>query len=277
MFHTRISRPVLLIALALFAAAAPFARGQAGQSLNDLRRENDQLRERVAQLEAQLEAERQATQEQVSALTTQFRTQLERMGEQIRALREENEALKRGERPGQTTTPASSAPKEALPEDPYACPDSLLATLQTEYDKALGGQPRTTDAEQERFIREVRLWSRQMSSKYRRTVEWEIEVLGLEPVEGSDGREMMLEFQVLNPETGGAWGEPARVEMSSRYLRRVQETPDQKRWSLRALLGAEPRINPQRSEEGLLNTPPFIGPYAEFVYELKPQSIVEVE
>ncbi|MCA9310650.1 MAG: hypothetical protein KDA21_05545 [Phycisphaerales bacterium] len=269
-------RHLPLAALALLMALTSAVRAQPGQSLNDLRRENDQLRERVAQLEAQLEAERQASQERVTELTATFRAQMEKLGEQVRVLAEENAALKRGERPGQSTpAPTSSAPKEELPEDPFACPDSLLVTLQAEYDRALSGQERTTDAEQERYMRNVRLWTRQMAGKYRRTVEWEIEVLSVDPVADSDGREMMLNFQVLNPDTGAAWGEPVRVAMSTRYLRRIAETPDQKRWSLRALFGADPQLNAQRGEEGLLNTPPFIGPYAEFVWELKPQSIVE--
>lgn len=262
----------LLIAL---LGAAGVARAQSGQSLNDLRRENDQLRERIAQLEAQLETERQAHETKTSELTEAFRAQMARMGEEVQRLLKENAALRSGESPDATSGPASSAPEEPLPEDPFACPDSMLAALVASYAEEFGDDTPRTDSERQQRTREVRLWARKMSTSYRRTVEWEIEVLAVEAVKDSNGRDMVLEFQVLNPDTGGAWGDTVRAEMSARYLRRVADKPETTHWNLRALFAVEPNLNPERTEEGLLNTPPFIGPFAEFVWELKPQSIVE--
>ena len=261
------SLSVLLPCCIMFLLAA--APQSLGQSLSDLRRENDQLRERVAQLEAQIESQAQeldTKDKQVEA----YRMVIERMKERIETL----EAGGGGDTPA-TSTPAT--PSEPLPEDPYACPDSMLVELQRVYAEAMQGRSWSNNQERDRYIRDVSRWARQTGARYRRTVEWSIEVLDVTEISESNGRMMELQFNVLNPDTGAALGEPVTVEMSSRYLRRVMDDRDQTRWSLRALFAAEPIINNQRDEEGILNTPPFIGPFAEFDFELKPQSIVPAQ
>jgi outer membrane murein-binding lipoprotein Lpp len=258
-----------LLAALTFAMAV---HAQPGASPSELRRENDQLRERVHELEA---------------ATTRLQEEVDQLTATITALRSELAAALQALQDAKTimpvepdTTEEEAAPLHVAPPEtepsidlaqhPFASPAALYEALKREYAAALGEQPFESSEEHAQFLRDARRWVNQIKLNRRSAVTWEVE---LESSDRVDTQIVDCMFKVIWPETGEPFGEAFLVRLSGRDAIRVLESPDTDRWILEANLAARPVINETRADAGVFNAPRLIGPFVEFDYDLSVRSI----
>lgn len=265
------ARTLLLIALfaAVLAPQAALAQTRAPTPA-ELRRENDALRERVAQLEAELN----------SATET-----IESLREQMDALGDQLESLRRELRQRPADTSGDDAPAEpATPEptfaevptgEPLSSPEAMYQALRESYDAELSGMPRETDPEFRRFISELSQWSRMMRREIRGQAEWVIEITG---VVVDDEDELVVSYRVIDPESRLPYSDREHQLELPRGIaeRRFRDNPDHELWLVRGRAFASPQVNRDREEVGFFDIPRFIGPFAEFGFQLDLETFVRV-
>ncbi len=236
----------------------------------DLRRENDQLRERVAAMQAQL-AERNR--------------RIKQLEDEVKALKEQakaapgSPATAPGQAPARPVPPANvptpkptappgpapTGPTAPLPEDARASPEAMFAVLSKDYDKAMESMALETDDDRKRFIREASKWARGVERQHRGMVEWIIEVVS---ATDSGGR-TTVEYRVIDPVSRLPYGTLAHtMVLPSRTGKPLADRQDQKFWKLTGTFGAKPTINADRESSGFFDVPKLIGPFAEFGYDL---------
>lgn len=258
-----------LLAAFIFTVAV---HAQPGASPSELRRENDQLKERVHELEAATSR----LQEEVDQLTATIAALRSELAAALQALQEaKSVAPATPETIEEESAPIPEMPSESQPsidlaQHPFASPAALYEALKREYTAALGDQPFETPEEHAQFLRDVRRWVNQIKLNRRSAVTWEVE---LESSDRVDTQVVDCMFAVIWPETNEPLGEPFLVRLSGRDALRVLESPDTHRWILEANLAARPVINESRAEAGVFNAPRLIGPFVEFDYDLSVRSI----
>ncbi len=250
-----------LTALSILLTFCAPARAQSDQSVLELRQENARLRDRIAQLEAQLA----------------------QSNRQVESLKAQNTALQRrltpggggGSGPPTTPTPAPSNEPDLsnLPDDPFAAPDAMLRELRSKYVENFGDAPLSTPEEREKRIQDARPWTRRMSTELRRAVEWLVTVVPDSEGRWSQpgfGRDTVFLLQVLDSASGGGApiGRPFPISVSGRDAGRLQANPDGTRWIVSGVFSATPNVNPERETPGLFETPALVGPFVEFQHSL---------
>ena len=258
--------PIRLVAVALAALAllAPAARAQDDESLNELRRDNDRLRQRIDALEARL-----AEQERENLL---LRDEVERLLELVRELED------RAASPPPSTTAPGGAPADpdeppATPSvdlGPLSSPPALLEALREHYTETLP-EPPAEQRDTPAYIRDVRRWARAAEREFRGGVEWVIAVLDPNPATPD---EAPIRFRVVDPATGAPLhDEHARLVFPRRAARTIHQNSGERYWIVRGAVEARPRVNVERTSPGLFDFPAYIGLYAEFEYSLDVRSI----
>lgn len=245
------------------ATLAPLAGAQSGSpTLNQLRRENEALRQRVDQLEAQLDRSRQT----IEVLTEQ----IEELNGEMRRLRTRLERSGGGEAMEEDTGEAAAEEPsfaEVDLEAPLASPESMIASLQATYAEALSGRAFDTDGDLGRYVREVRRWARDQRRRVRGDAEWLIEVTA---VLNDDPGGVEVEYRVVDQETLLPYSERLfTLELPARVSRFFLRSADRPLWLVRGMVRAEPRVELEREEAGFFDFPAFIGPFAEFGFELE--------
>ncbi|GIK19025.1 MAG: hypothetical protein DYG93_01080 [Leptolyngbya sp. PLA2] len=204
-----------------------------------LRAENDSLRAEVQRLRAALD-------------------------EALRRLAAAEAALARLGAPLGTTTEDTEPAAVDAPADPLASPVSMLVELRRRYERDLAGAP--SDAAARRAA--VAAWCRSIRAELKGRREWLVTIAPVEEPGVSPSRpEAMVRIYdeaLLRP-----IGEAVRVRIPARHAAQVRGRPDQRLWTLTANVAAAPRFEERRETEGVFNHPPFIGPYAEFAFELE--------
>ena len=242
--------PLLAVILALIALHPAPAMAQPADSAAALRRENDQLRERLSQLEARIK-------------------QLERENEalklEIQRLRDAGVPVKPGAPPIPGLVPTTTDVIAPQSQQPLASPDALLVALQGSYAEQFGDRPIEDDGKGDR-IQEVRRWTREAERSFRGNIEWVIRIDKENlPAAATDP----IPFWIIDAESGKLLhAKPVKATIPTRFAVRILENTDTPVWDLRGALTARPTVNADRPDEGLLNFPPFIGPFAEFGYDL---------
>lgn len=231
-----------IVAFVVMLLLAPATSAQTEQSNADLRRENDQLKNRIARLEAQLA--------QAEAMIDRLEKQLaEARGETGEGGAEgEGEAEERGANP--------------VPSDPMACPASLFNALEKSFNSEFAD---VSDTESRSFLRRVAAWAKRAEREYRGDVEWLIDV---KSVEEESTRFHRVTYQVIDPISGEPIGEGSTTTMPSRYAEEFTENPDVQRWRVEGFFFASPEIDPDRPNVDSVGERPMIGPYAIFDYQL---------
>jgi len=248
----------------IIAAAAPalLAGAALGQTSADpmspaaLRLENDRLRERVAELEAELDESRRLLQD------------LHRLVESLRASRRAPAAD-----PAQPVEalpdalPSSDTPAAVaeIPDDPLACPESMRRALADDLQPLWEGANLESAPERERYLRDARRWARVQQRQRRGLVNWTMRLV--ESQQLVDGRTRLL-FRIVDPASGAAIGEPVGITPEQRDAERVLAASPLQRWRVTALLTPTPTVNPERVRPGVYDVPPLIGPCVEFAYSL---------
>jgi len=292
----RTAHPTLaILATLLLALLTPHGALAQGESPGDMRRENDELRNRVAQLEAQnkkLEQEATALRSQVAQAQAhaaraqrdlpKLRAEIDALHAQLRALGVEPESptptgapgatppgATPGSRPGQPADPGVAG----LPNDPMACPPCLLEALRASYDQRFG--TRSIDDNRADFVKDVRRWAGEMKREHRGIVSWTIEI---QPDDIPGDEALPVRVRVVDPVSKEPYyAQPAAVDLGRRHTRRLMSEPDQRYWVIDGVFAADPQLNADRDDEGPIPFPPFIGPFAEFDFNLSVRGIAPAQ
>lgn len=250
---------VLALALALMALASPGAAAQNSDSAAALRRENDQLRERVSQLEARIK-------------------QLERDNESLKVevarLRAAGTPTKPATPGAPGTVPVTTDVLPAEGQEPLASPDALFGALVAHYTTHFADRS-FDDTTRSQQIQEVRRWTRDAERAFKGNVEW---VIRIDKENLPPSASEPIPFWVIDPASGKLLHpRPVRSVLPVRIASRILENADTPVWDVRGQLAATPTVNAERAERGMLDFPPFIGPYAEFAYDLTVRTAVPRE
>jgi outer membrane murein-binding lipoprotein Lpp len=240
-----------------------------GQPEADPRRQVDRLATQVRDLTAQL-AESQRHVERLQAERDELLARLRSADQTIAALR-------RGGGGG-------AAPARApIPEDPSASPASLLAELHRRYQREVASLP-TADAGdapgRAQHRRDTQRWCQQTARQLRAKAAWLVRLAGPRP--GDAPEHVSVLVTVLDEASGLPIGDPFRSEIPQRIAQRIDRErrarrPDDAPWRATGLLIADPRFNPDRVEPGPYNTPPFVGLYVEFGFQIDWHSLTPAD
>ncbi len=260
--------PLALLALCLAATLGPSALAQdSPRSISELRRENDQLRLRIDELEAHLARSQEA---------------IEKLLEQVTALNERVAQLQREleRRPAGTTqdpdspdTPAAPV-YASLPEGQiFAAPESLLRFTRESYEENFGTIefPFESPDARARYLRDAESWLKGLKRTQRDQIEWTLEVVRTH----EDRQPLTIDYRVVDPQTRTPYSERVyTLQIPTRFERRFRESGMSGFWVLRGVAGLAPSINRDRDVVGFFDVRPFIGPYVEFGVELSVNSLL---
>lgn len=228
--------------LAAFLLPAPHA---SAQTVEDLRRENQQLRDRIQELERQ-----------------------------IREL---------GKTPRQPQAPASpaTAPADTQPDTseplhlthPAAVIDAIRARWQADAADVPMGEENTR--ERVAYARFVEKWVAATNREYRKRVNWTVRLVSADRIEGN----YALRLVVVDPETGRDLGESFPVRITRAQANRL-ETWNRRgggHLELHGVLLPQLRFNAERLNAGVFDSPTFIAPLVEFPFDMQVESIAPVK
>jgi hypothetical protein len=177
----------------------------------------------------------------------------------------------RKEKAGGAGGSGGGTPANAAPADPLSSPAALYDALVDEYDKRLGSLPRESKPEIAKYHAAVKDWVKDAAKAHRGSIEWKIKVEKLE-----SGSKPSLTFVVLDfadKPTGPAVTQPLPAKLVKDFGKDWAKTT----YSILGTMGARPVHNPQRAEKGPSSTPMFIGPFAEFDFDLVIQEVYEAK
>lgn len=238
---SRLFRIAALSALSIMVVA-PLASSQGPSSIAE---ENEQLKERVDDLDSKLKM---------------ARARIVALNEEVDRLRKLLADAQKGQGPSRST------PTRDRSADPMASPSILFNHLTEKYTETMGSMPLDTKADQTRYKRAVGGWVRDMQRSITGSVQWTIRVIDGSQVQA---RQPRVTYEVVDPETGRALGKQTSSVFPSRFARMISSNSAQELWLLGGQLSAMPTLNNRRPEEGDdPEAPLFIGPYAEFGFEL---------
>lgn len=245
---------ITLLALATILASLGAPTAAIAQSMNDLRRDNERLRQRIEELEAQL-AQARAIIERLERTTAQLRNEL-RGSDGSEASGEEGGAAIR-----------ETAP---VPGDPFAAPEAMYQHLLDRHQEEVVEAEDAKAPDIRSPEQAARRWARIVSQRVRQPVEWTIRVLELSETEGRDYR---ARVEVLDPASGLPIGDPFEITLRMREASRIQEQPLQERWILSGVFGASPRVVSDEEQSRLFGKPRMIGERIEFGWEFLVRSV----
>lgn len=254
------------VAAGFFIGVVPtaLARAQDDPSTAVLQRENDLLRERIAQLESQLAHSRKRI------------TDLEKQVAELQAKLAASPATPTTDG-GSGAAPPAEQPMPVyaeIPADPMAGPDSLFLALKADYETRFKDMSFDSDAERKRCIAEVGAWARQAPRALRGSFEWIIEVAQVV----AEREEATIEFRVIDPSSGNPCSDRYyTMKIPGRMAHPISLMRDRKLWVVKGMLAAKPGVNASRPDVGAFDTPRFIGPFAEFGFEVTPRSVQPYE
>jgi len=262
-FSTRFAAFVL-VTFAVLAGSSSSA--QARQSDSDLRKENQQLTTKVQDLQNELDAARHDNDE--------LRQRIAQLEQQIAALRRS---------PGSTGTAPATAPqapeKVSIDESvPSASPRALFHAVVASYDKAMGeadiGKP--GDPKWRTYIKKVEGWKSAANREFRAPITWYVRF-----VDGRTGRngERIATLVAVDPQTDVRLGNQFDVVLSKLFSDRLANYDahgglNNTLLVLRGTVVPDIRVNEERPARGSFDNPPFIGPFAEFVYSVEVKSLL---
>ena len=268
--------PRQMTALWLFGLCCVcLASGRASaQSESELRRQNEQLASQVQELMT----ERDANEREIQTLK-----------ERIAQLEQQLAAARRSGGASRQTQPQSQPEPEKITVDetiPTATPRALLKAVQESYAEVTKdldiGHP--GDGKRRAFMKKLDSWKAATDRQFRGPITWHVRVVDARPEDVNNDRspERIITLVAVDPETDVKLGAPFDVQLSRTLTDRLAnyEARDPQGdigvLVLRGTLTPSIRINEERNERGSFDNPPFIGPYAEFLYHIDIKSLMPV-
>lgn len=227
------------IAILLYAAFAAVACAQDGAPSPE---------DRIAALESQL-AEVRAERDALRVRLDEMRV---RLGEAIEMLG--------------NLGYAPPAPVLAEPADPLASPLAAMQTLRRRARLELAPMPRRTAEDRAAYRRTARDWADSMNNALAGERDWLVRVLAVDlPASGSSAARANARLQLFDAATGDPLSAPMDVPVPGRIGRRMAASLDEgdAGWTARVRLRPDVRHNPDRTERGPFDHPPFMAPQVE--------------
>lgn len=169
--------------------------------------------------------------------------------------------------------PTAQSPAEVVapvPESPMASPASLLAALQRMHREQFDPPAEFKSEEDRREA--VEKWCKTLSREMKGRPIWMVTISDLR--ETPSGRHEAT-FRVMDDELNLPIGGPFVLEIPRAFVARVRDGAAKfDRWILTLEFRASPRFNADRLDEGVFNVPAFIGPYAEFGFDVEFKTLV---
>ena len=262
----------LVLCLMLFATPVISAQ-DSPPSVSELRRENEQLRVRIDELEAQL-ARSQASIDQLLEQVRLLSAQVAELTKELNSRRDHTE----GNTPPGGDTDAPPQPEQNFAElpasEPFAAPEAMFRAVTDSYQEVFGEvtAPFESADARSRYLRDIEAWSKSMKRSLRSQIEWTIEV---RRIITSEREPLTLEYRAVDTATRLPYSDRVfTMQIPARFERRILQDRNEKYWQLRGVAGAALIINRERESVGFFDVRPFIGPYVEFGIDLAVASIV---
>jgi len=270
---SRFSVATLGLALCLMLCATATTSAQdSPPSVSELRRENEQLRVRIDELEAQLARSQQSI-DQLLEQVRQLNAQVAELKKDLDARREPAEG---DTSPEETDSPPQPEQTYAdLPASaPFAAPETMFRAVRDSYEEVFGEvtTPFESSDARNRYQRDAEAWSKSLKRSLRSQIEWTIEV---RRIITSEREPLTIEYRALDAATRLPYSDRVfTMQVPARFERRILQDRDAKYWQLRGVAGAALIINRERESIGFFDVRPFVGPYVEFGIDLTVSSIV---
>ncbi len=251
--------------LAIVVASLLGSAGEASaQSDRDLREANQRLQTQVNDMQRELDAART----RIADLERDLQTLIRRLGRTT----------------GSSPSTAPQTPPERVTIDesvPNASPRALLRAIRESYTEAttefeIGDYDSMTGRRQRAaYLRAVESWARRIQREMKSAVVWHIRML---PMAEQGGGEPGLRVRAIDPETGVELGDPFTIRLNS-AIRRKLATLDQRGpidvLVLKGVLIPQITVNQNRMDPGPFDNPPLIGPFAEFHFIVTANSLTK--
>lgn len=221
---------------------------------DDLARENQQLRERVATLESELAAARERIQELESTLN-----RLRRDGIDV----DEPEPRSALHQPVDEDATFTDSPR------------ALFHALRRNLEDALAEKPigEPDSAARAAYLRAMERWRTSAVRQHRGHVTWHVNVLSTE----QENNRYRATVVVIDPTTEERLSDAFTVTVPSLMMRRyrtLQERGEHDVMVVRGQVVPQVTINEDRRTPGAFDYPPLIGPFAEFTFEVQLRSFL---
>ncbi|MFG0274754.1 MAG: hypothetical protein ACF8QF_06830 [Phycisphaerales bacterium] len=253
-----------LVVLLALCAFAPGALAQGQRSPNDLRVENDRLKERIEDLESQLDA----AQKRIDSLEST----VDRLREQLRNRQDAPSGAPSGDQGDAGGDQPREREMAPTPDEPFASLPSMVMYLRGAYMNAFQNHTIGDGRDREEYLREVRGWARETVRDARGQIEWTIRVVDVADQQGS-----RTQFLVENFDTqrGLPIGLPFPLEVVGRNAVRLRDGADGL-WTLEGVLQSDIEVDENMPTIESADDPAaYLGPFARYTYEIAVRSLRE--
>jgi len=210
--------------------------GQNGR--DDSQPTRDELRQRIAELEAERDL---------------LRRRLAQAVEMLRNL---------GADPPPTLAPE--------PVDPLASPANALHALRRRATIELANLPRRTEEDRQRYERLARQWIEKATEGLTGERQWLVRTLGVTmPTSGAAGARALVRLQPVDAATGLPLALPMEAALRPRDARRMADEDAPDAWLATVRLRPQLRYNPDRADPGPFDYPPLLAPHVEGVIDVQ--------
>lgn len=258
------------------------------QTLQDLRQENQRLKDQIRDLTAQLETANAQVAELLDRIDHLEKTIAAKPNGQQEDEQLDSETSPADQQPLPNTSTQQAESPDALDEatlkaaGAQASPTALLYALHESYQQDVGILPTGApgSATNLSYLRSVRLWLRQVNHTYRAHVNWTVRIKSRE----TEGRKTEVKIQPLLEDSLTAIGHPFWIRLNASQDGRLNTILKRSRSDLIRLEGAlipaaqfDPQVIPEIAKFQISVThserPPVIGPYVSFYYFFQPTRI----
>jgi predicted RNase H-like nuclease (RuvC/YqgF family) len=243
-----------MLGVTLVLAGSVSTLAQQDQSPAQLRLENDQLRERIEDLERQLGA----AQRRIAALEStnqRLQERLERGGS-----RPQNDTGESGE------TEEPEREMAPVPEDPFAAPAAMREMLAREYVRTTEGMSYDSAGDRNEYLRTIRRWANQSKRDINGPVSWTVRVL-----ESSGGRgKVGFTIEVVQNAGELPIGEAFEIEVVGRNVQKLEDAVGGDPIQIDGVFSGSIEIDESLGASG---DPMFLGPFARLDYRVAIRSV----
>lgn len=152
---------------------------------------------------------------------------------------------------------------------PLTSPIAMFDALVKDYDAKFAAMPKESQTEVNRLMEAVRAWTREQTRSMRGPGEWTVEVIKANNITGARAAEVTVQ---VYDRVGNAIGGQDTIPIQMRFAKDMVQG---KKYTIKATIAAKPQYNPKRTARGANDEPRFIGPYAEFGFELEIAEVKE--
>lgn len=261
MTRTLNARTAATLLLAIVMTTLAPASISHAQSPQELKAENERLKQRVDELERELE---------------KARRNIELLSDEIKRLRSRGTPSRETTDKTDDSTEKTEKTKEKveIADDPFASPRAYIHHLRESYKEEFAGRDFDPDnpADKELRIVDLRGWISNQRREFRGPIDW---IVRLDTSDGPGVTDREALFRFVHEPTGQTLGEPFAVRMRRADLRRLAQADQDTVYRIRALLSPTIRTNYDRARDTDPGEGLFLGPFAEMEMDFRVDSLRE--